>query len=1121
MVQIYLYSGSSTANTVSIGVLDLYGEEPINLTYSINNIRKLGTIQGNFSQNFSVPSTINNDTLFNDVWQISSDSLFDPRKKVLCHILVDGIPVLTEAVLQLASVTLNENKKPVYEISIIGSTPDLVTALGESVIGDINFSALNHTWSVSNITNSWTGSTAGPSLGYYYSVQDYAMNLTTADIMGLNPANPQYYNKGLAFTQIFPSTYAKTIWDYIFSGIGYTYTSTFLNSSAFTSVVHCFSNSTDFKNDPDYINSRTGTAKLLASNTASTSLGYYIPSGLTNSFVLDTGLQYFPAPFVIQNPTNAILGTFPLTYYSASTYQSLQVVCNITGRFIDYLGVYLTNQNHIAQFYGDPWVSVQLHRSTYNGGSIPIETLTNNLIIDSGVNNANPNWGTATYSFQPLNNEQSLTHYPAQPNELFIVAYRCYGIAYVAFGQSITGTTQQWFQFRGDSNVNFAPTNQIVGNQLLDYNSLIGGKKVKQLDYLKSIITMYNLTVVPDKDNPKNLLIEPTDDYYSTGATVTDWQLDNGKEIKETLLSEFQTKNIIFTHKADKDYLNDHYLKTTDRVYGDARITFDNDFLTSSDKRETIFSPTPYTFIDDVTSSSYTPACYLPVAKIFKLASNQTLERTEINLRIGYKKNLMLSGATNNSVWFMMDGVKYPFLPYFGQFDNPSFTSPSVSSSNSWRNINFDETEFMYSVPPQFNAPFSAQTQSLYDTYWRKTFDEITDKNSKLITCYVKLTPEQIAKMNFNDKIYISGITNESAGEYFRINSVNYIPTSNDTTKVELLKIKDVTVRPALKSYLKYLTSGVVQEGGNTGTGTSFIRGKANISLGDGGNTGGNNNMVLGNSSFVTSSYNTIVGNSNTVGASKYNSVVGNANNITNNSFNVTVNGSGNTIGESTYSSLVYGNANQIQDSNKFLTDIIPFSAVGTTGVTVSSIPTSTGNNLVFGNYNYVASGVSGTSIFGSYVTATTSNTIYASKLNLNGTVFTGQSNNFCSTGIQTTGITTCSGTIKIGDGFGFNTITIQDPTYLNNSLVFANGIQTYLTTGSTSGVITLTGGSANVLTSMVTAKSMIWLTTQGGNVANIGTPYISTRSAGSFFRISSTNAADSSNVAWRIDEGI
>lgn len=73
--------------------------------------------------------------------------------------------------------------------------------------------------------------------------------------------------------------------------------------------------------------------------------------------------------------------------------------------------------------------------------------------------------------------------------------------------------------------------------------------------------------------------------------------------------------------------------------------------------------------------------------------------------------------------------------------------------------------------------------------------------------------------------------------------------------------------------------------------------------------------------------------------------------------------------------------------------------------------------------------------------------------------------------------------------------------------------------TNATMGTATLSSGTVVVSTTKVTANSRIFLTTNGGTLTNIGSPYVSARTAGTSFTISSTNILDSSNVAWVILE--
>lgn len=82
------------------------------------------------------------------------------------------------------------------------------------------------------------------------------------------------------------------------------------------------------------------------------------------------------------------------------------------------------------------------------------------------------------------------------------------------------------------------------------------------------------------------------------------------------------------------------------------------------------------------------------------------------------------------------------------------------------------------------------------------------------------------------------------------------------------------------------------------------------------------------------------------------------------------------------------------------------------------------------------------------------------------------------------------------------------------------NGFYVAEGSNATMGTGTLSGGTLVVSTTKVTASSRIFLTDTGGGVlANIGSLYVSARSAGTSFTVSSSNALDTSTFNWIIFE--
>lgn len=84
---------------------------------------------------------------------------------------------------------------------------------------------------------------------------------------------------------------------------------------------------------------------------------------------------------------------------------------------------------------------------------------------------------------------------------------------------------------------------------------------------------------------------------------------------------------------------------------------------------------------------------------------------------------------------------------------------------------------------------------------------------------------------------------------------------------------------------------------------------------------------------------------------------------------------------------------------------------------------------------------------------------------------------------------------------------------------VVGKGLYVKEGTNATMGTATLSSGTVTVSTTKVTANSRIFITINGGTLTNVGSTYISARTAGTSFVISSTNILDASNVAWIIVE--
>ena len=265
------------------------------------------------------------------------------------------------------------------------------------------------------------------------------------------------------------------------------------------------------------------------------------------------------------------------------------------------------------------------------------------------------------------------------------------------------------------------------------------------------------------------------------------------------------------------------------------------------------------------------------------------------NIRILQKKYLSLP---TSDAWILDTiGNTQSSYPYSGHVDNPY---------NPTFDINFGQTEGLYY--PQTTTT----NNNLFTRYWQKMMDEVSDRDSRIITCSVYLTPFDIINFRFNDNIYIDF---GSGGQYYKVNKIeNYDPTKITTCKVELIKTKEIAVPRAT------VINTAVVVGDNTATPyitPTYFYSRTNNVFNPNVQVFGNNNsivrssVILGNANNVVGSLNNITGDSNNVASSR-SFVVGDSNNILTGSDRNFIIGSTNSVSQGVSSVKILGSRNTI-----------------------------------------------------------------------------------------------------------------------------------------------------------------------------------------------------------------
>jgi hypothetical protein len=698
--------------------LDLLEDIPMSLNYSISDIRNPENRDGNYSKTIRIPGTKENNELFTDIFEIDIDGSFNPAVKSDVEILIDDISVF-RGDLQLLRVYIKDTNFIDYDVQVIGNAPTLFQELGDKTVSALDFSDLDHDYRYANIVASWT-----PTLGtgYVYPLINY--DQTTTNVYQVN--------------DFCPAIFAKEYWDRIMELAGYTYTSTFIDSTYFKSLIIPYSGNGLRLTNAD-IQARTFRASLS---------GYYETPDLFNVFSPAFSSSIVPFDDDSTSPNFDTGGNFNTS----------------SGRFVPVeAGSYKLNTTLSLVGY---WYLGGVLDSTSNTFNVQLQADNIFLVVGDYVNvrvryNRDPILGFDINCFvEFVKNGTTVL------NSVYVELPKIGGTAFFDEIKLRVAATSLYY--------NGVATDTITEGMTMLMNNTLPPADTKLRDILVSFIRMFNLYIEVDPDDTKNILVEPRDDYYLTGSNnALDWtdKLDESQDIVVTPMGELDSKSFLFTYKEDKDYYNEKYQRSNNEIYGRYEQFITNDFSKAQKKIDVIFSPTP--LVGNTQSNRIVPHIYQFDEQ------NNTIQRKATNIRILY-----WGGLLSTQTWIIKSLVPsvtpYPqtTYPYAGHLDNPY--SPDVELN--WGTPN----ELYYGYNAFISPPNLEYTNNtLYNKFYKAMIDELSDSDSKLVTCYLRLTPEDVEFLSFR-RIYVI------KGYYLRLQSINdYNPISNQLTKVEFLKIKD------------------------------------------------------------------------------------------------------------------------------------------------------------------------------------------------------------------------------------------------------------------------------------------------------------------------------------------
>jgi hypothetical protein len=186
MQTLQLYIDTIESDNTVYQRVDLFKDETVSLTQSIQNVRDIAKIFTDFTQTFTIPASKENNKLFRHYNNFNISNTFDARNRVPAKIELNNIP-FKKGSIRLDGTELKNNKIYAYKITFFGETVNLKTLLEDDELQDLGgLDALNKDYTDSQIR--------------YYLTVNPSSNNTQGDLIVplITHTDQLYYNSSSA-----------------------------------------------------------------------------------------------------------------------------------------------------------------------------------------------------------------------------------------------------------------------------------------------------------------------------------------------------------------------------------------------------------------------------------------------------------------------------------------------------------------------------------------------------------------------------------------------------------------------------------------------------------------------------------------------------------------------------------------------------------------------------------------------------------------------------------------------------------------------------------------------------------------------------------------------------------
>lgn len=679
--------------------LDLTDRIPVPINLSITDLKDPARRKRNFSKSISLMGTQNNLNFFAGYFSftVKADTItYDATQKAPAVYEKKGVPILTDALLKLNSITKTPQGVYKFDCTLFSEAVDWFLLLDSLLVSDLDWSSYNHALNRTNIKASWS---AGVGSGYYYAL--------------VERGKPRLSTTTFSTTDLIPYVYQREVLIKILEFLEVEYSSTFIESAFYKDMLFGYGGGDIKTLSPSQINNRLIN---LDDGTVTLSGERYPP--LYNQL---PNTRLFTEVFKMLNIFNDLNSTFTTTQDNLAQWNDGKIYVQYSGNYNLNISLSLAYQYNVGSY------------TFYGGDSFKMYVLKNGIIQYQLSTLSTVVWtatGGATIT-ATTNTSRSITCNSGDIIEfLFFSGNVLITDATNTFDSGITLDITE----ASPITIDFTSTDVT----LTDGNTVEIGRflpEMKCSDFLIGQIRQYKLQV-SDKDEDGIVKIEPEVDFYKSTNVFDDWTqlLDNDKDVVLKPTANDYKKESVYSFKKLEDFDATEYALAYEEEYGNLKYTQGSYYAKGQDKIEL-----PYGTI-----IPYEISPNILVPRFIKI-DNGTVKPVKGVARV------MINNGLKAGNWTLTDTINptdpanrenlttYPCVHHFDDYQNPSFDQ------------NFKLVNELFYVATTIT------TLNTFSKYYFQGLNEMVNIDAKLLTAYFKLNPVDIRNLDFSKLKMLNG----------------------------------------------------------------------------------------------------------------------------------------------------------------------------------------------------------------------------------------------------------------------------------------------------------------------------------------------------------------------------